>query len=494
MVDRKTVFEIHRLKNEGCSDRKIASLLGINRKTVRKYVFNPDPAISKKNTKPGKLGPYYKLIDEFPEKDPGVSAVVILQRLQEHNFDGKISTVRNYLRKKRDNYKKQKAFIRFESSPGEQFQTDWGHFGSLPYGNTKRKLYALAVTECYSRMLFVTFTHSRKQAVLHQALTDAFKFFCGTPQKIVVDNMLTAVHERSGRIISYNGAFLDFLRPFKTVPHACNVRSPWEKGKVENAIGYIRKNFWPLRTFSNLEDVIRQKDLWLDTVANVRIHETTNEVPAERFKKVSLSPLPEFLSDCRETADTKVYKDFCVKFDCNTYTTPPWAVGKRVTVKADQKKVSIYLREKLIATHFRSWERKKRIELPSHSEQVKKLEKKLWQDRDIALFASLGREASDYLQSLSKAQQPIRKNVTGLLTLKDEYGTSSLIYAIKKATEFKAYGADYIENILYQEMTPEKKHSPVRLNNEALNRIRLSEPSLEDYDRYVTERNKDEDE
>ncbi len=79
-----------------------------------------------------------------------------------------------------------------------------------------------------------------------------------------------------------------------------------------------------------------------------------------------------------------------------------------------------------------------------------------------------------------------------LLTLKDEYGTSSLIYAIKKAIEFKAYGADYIENILYQEMTPEKKHSPVRLNNEALNRIRLSEPSLEDYDRYITERNKDE--
>ncbi len=137
-------------------------------------------------------------------------------------------------------------FIRFESSPGEQFQTDWGHFGSLPYGNTKRKLYALAVTECHSRMLFVTFTHTQKQAVLHQALTDAFKFFGGTPQKIVVDNMLTAVYERVGRIISFNDAFLDFLRPFKTVPHACNVRSPWEKGKVENIISYIRKNFRPL--------------------------------------------------------------------------------------------------------------------------------------------------------------------------------------------------------------------------------------------------------
>ncbi len=116
MIDRKTVFEIHRLKNEGCSNRKIAGIIGINRETVSKYINDPDPAIPKKNnTRPGKLRPYYELIEQFPEKDPDVSAVVILQRLHDHNFDGKISTVRNYLRKIRGNYKKQKAFIRFES-------------------------------------------------------------------------------------------------------------------------------------------------------------------------------------------------------------------------------------------------------------------------------------------------------------------------------------------------------------------------------------------
>ncbi len=97
---------------------------------------------------------------------------------------------------------------------------------------------------------------------------------------------------------------------------------------------------------------------------------------------------------------------------------------------------------------------KKRIELPGHAEQVKKLEKKLWQDRDIAVFASLGNEAADYLKLL--AQQPIRKSVIKMPGLKDEYGTSSLIHAIRKAIGFKAYGADYIENILYQEMTPQK--------------------------------------
>ncbi len=74
------------------------------------------------------------------------------------------------------------------------------------------------------------------------------------------------------------------------------------------------------------------------------------------------------------------------------------------------------------------------------------------------------------------------------MALKDEYGAPSLIYAIKRALQFKAYGADYVENILYQEMTPKKTHPPVRLKNDALNRIRLSEPMLADYDAFILKR------
>ena len=66
-------------------------------------------------------------------------------------------------------------------------QIDWGHFGSLHYGDTTRKLYAMAVIESYSRMSFVEFTHSQNQQALHQCLLNAFRFFGGTPEQIVVD-------------------------------------------------------------------------------------------------------------------------------------------------------------------------------------------------------------------------------------------------------------------------------------------------------------------
>lgn len=72
-----------------------------------------------------------------------------------------------------------------------------------------------------------------------------------------------------------------------------------------------------------------------------------------------------------------------------------------------------------------------------------------------------------------------------MMKFKDEYGSASLIHAIKKAISYKAYNVDYIENILYQEMTPVAQHQPVKLKNDAFNRIRLDEPCLEDYDAYI---------
>jgi len=493
MLDKRTIFEIHRLKNQGWSQRRIARELRVGRDTVKKYLKNPEQTVSKKLSRSSKLNPYRELIDQFLDHDPLVGAPVVLQRLQQNGFDGKISIVRDYLQKKRGQVKYREPFIRFESPPGKQMQIDWGHFGHLSYGQTNRKLYALAVIESYSRMSYVEFTHSQRQEALHQSLLNAFKYFGGTPEEILVDNMVTAVIERQGSLIRFNESFLDFLRLFKIVPVACNVRAPQEKGKIENIIKYLRQNFWPLRSFTDLKDIQTQLIEWLDTIANVRIHQTTGERPKDRFSKVTLRALPELLPDCRETSQVLVHKDFAVRFDGNTYTTPPWCIGKKMTLKADKTTVTVYHQQKTIAIHNRCWKRKERVEIPSHREQVKKMKKRLWQDKQIAAFSSLGHKACDYLEALAQARQPIKKNVSRLLSLKDEYGSLSLIHAIKKALDHKAYGADYIENILYQEMTPKNHHQPVKLKDKALNHIRLTEPSLAEYDAYVVKRRKKDD-
>lgn len=489
MLDKRTIFEIHRLNNMGMKQRQIASELRVGRDTVKKYLKNPEKSFCSKTPRGSKLDPFKNDIDRYLDDDPRVKATVILQRIQRKGFDGEITILRNHLRKIRGKTRNREPYIRFESNPGEQMQVDWGHFGSLSYGEHKKKLYALAVIESYSRKLYVEFTHSQRQEALHQGLLNAFIYFGGVPESILVDNMVTAVVERDRSLIRFNEAFLEFLRPLKINPIACNVRSPHEKGKVESSIKYLRHNFWPLRSFTDLASVRIQVNEWLNTVANKRIHQTTGQRPDERFKGVSLRPLPELLPDCRETAQVPVYKDFAVRFDCNTYTVPPWTIGKKLTIKADNETVTIYYKQKVIAAHRRSWEKKQRIELPAHTEQVRKMKKRLWQDRQVAAFLSLGRDAHDYLNELVKAGQPVKKNVARLLDLRDEYGAPSLILAIQKAIKYHAAGADYIENILYQEMTPQLSHPPVRLKNQNLNHIRLAQPLLAEYDTYIKRRN-----
>ena len=282
MIDMQTIFQIHRLKDEGFSNRAIAVRLKIDKKTVWKYMKNPSDKAAKRTPKPGKLEPYHEFIREILKTHPDIKATVILPKLQEKGYQGEITILRLFLQKIRRTYRE--PFIRFESAPGVQMQVDWGHFGSLDYNGSKRKLYALCVVEAHSRMLFVTFTHSQKQEVLHQGLIEAFIYFGGAPKELLVDNMLTAVIERVGAMIRFNDAFLKFLLLFHINPVACNVRAPYEKGKVEASIKYLRNNFFPARTFEGLSDANAQvlSCVWNTSKADDFVCEYT---------------LPEFIAD-----------------------------------------------------------------------------------------------------------------------------------------------------------------------------------------------------
>jgi len=140
MIDRQSVFQIHRLHNLGFTERKIARRLRLSRPTVKKYIKNPEPARQRKTSRASKLDAYRDRIKAFLEQDPEVKAPVMLQRIEKEGFDGKITIVRDYLKKLRGQQKYRTAFIRFESRPGQQMQIDWGHFGCLVYKETMRKL------------------------------------------------------------------------------------------------------------------------------------------------------------------------------------------------------------------------------------------------------------------------------------------------------------------------------------------------------------------
>src|SRR5438093_10552274 len=108
----------------------------------------------------------------------------------------------------------------------------------------------------------------------------------------------------------------------------------------------------------------------------------------------------------------------------------------------------------------------------------------------MAAVVAFGETAKRYFEHVATTNEPMKKQVKKLLALKDDDGAQALLDAMQRATLHQAFGAHYIVNILYQEMTPQRQHPPVRLKQPHLNPIRLEEPSLEEYDAFVITRNK----
>ena len=182
--------------------------------------------------------------------------------------------------------------IRFETPAGRQAQVDFARF-VFPWGVR----YALLVVLGYSRLLWCRFYQRQDMRTLIDGLEEAFRTFDGVPQELLFDQMkavITRDLRLQGGALVRNLEFLRFAHHWNFTPRACRPYRAQTKGKVERPVRYLRDNFVYGRTFLNDADLDQQRRLWLDRVANVRVHGTTRERPAERFdrdERVLLQPL-----------------------------------------------------------------------------------------------------------------------------------------------------------------------------------------------------------
>ena len=306
--------------------RKIERHLKMGWRTIKKYLEAPAQAPAKRE-RPSKLDPFKATIVEWLEKDPRATATLIHYRLSPLGYRGGYTILQQYVRKVRSRFAPKRAFVRVEPLAGERFEVDWAHFDTLNYAGDIRKLYAFALIEAHSRMLYVEFTHSQSFETFVRCHLHAFHALPGVAREIVYDNLATAVAEHDGRLIRFLPRFLGFAREYGFIPRACHVAAAWEKGKIERAISYIRQSFWPLREFTDLHDVNRQARQWLAEVANQRLHRETRERPRERFQLEALRPLPLIPYDYRDTTEALVHKDLRLHFDGNKYCVPHRYVG-----------------------------------------------------------------------------------------------------------------------------------------------------------------------
>ena len=201
-------------------------------------------------------------------------------------YTGSLTILRRYLRTVRP--PQGRVYQEVHYDPAQAMQVDWGHCGSVQVGTTKRKVSVFVAVLCYSRLMFIEFALSQRKAEFYRSLVQALNYLGGSPRSIIFDNLKAAVLNGSGRNAYLHPEFAALCGTYCLQPIACERRDPESKGVVEAAVRYIKKNALAGRAeqLQTYEDYLTFAPLWLETVANVRLHETTRERPCDRFEQL----------------------------------------------------------------------------------------------------------------------------------------------------------------------------------------------------------------
>lgn len=347
MVKLEGWMQLQELKQRGLSISEISRELGLDRKTVRKHLAGPPKSYERKSAAPVKLEPFKSYLRERWEQ--GVhNGAKLFGELQKRGYTGGYTQLREWIKPWRAEHQ-QRAYVRFETGPGEQSQLDWGHFGNW----NGSRLNGFVLTLCYSRMRYVEFTQKQDAETLMSCLVRAFHYFGGVTEVLLTDNMKTIVDDRIDGQPKWNARFLDFASYYGFLPRACRPYRPETKGKIESAIKFVKGNFWPGIQFTTLEDLNEQVRVWMEEV-NRRVHQTTRELPVARWPNEQLRSIdgqPDY--DTSYASFRQVSKDCLVSYRGNRYSVPHSFVRKTVAVKEPVSggEITIYHQHTLLARH-----------------------------------------------------------------------------------------------------------------------------------------------
>jgi transposase len=485
VIDYETFCRIKQLgEQDGLTPAQIAEALSLDPRTVAKWLeierFRPRQT----QRRPSKLDPYKSTIKRLVETHP-YTAVQIFQRLREAGYSGGITILKEYLYTIRP--KRLPAFLTLAFAPGECAQVDWGHYGSVNVGNTRRRLSFFVMVLCYSRLMYVEFAVSQTLEHFLGCHLNAFAFFGGlVPEKIMVDNLKSAVLRRlTGEAPVFNPRFLDFAQTigFTIVP--CNVGAGHEKGRVESGVGYVKKNFLSGLEISDFSVLNPAARVWLDTVANVRIHGETRERPVDRFEaeRAALRAVPPVDVDIGSVHTVRASNRFRVTHETNRYSVPAEYASQRLTLKTYPDRLCIYHHDKLIARHRRRYDRHGDVEDPDHPKALLEQRRSARAQRTLARFLALAPVAEAYYAELAARRFNPRHHVTKIVALSQIHGAEAVARALEDACHFKAFGSDYIANLLEARARALPEPSPLHLTRRAdLLELELPEPDLSLYD------------
>jgi len=479
------ILEVLRRHQRGESKRRIAAATGHTRVTVRRYVataqqlgwkvdhepseelardvvarLQPGPRASPSEiiTSEQKLVVHVEQIRRWlhpPEEKRGLRLTRIRTLLkQQHAVDVSYSGLRRFAQ----------AYCKFggrtltvrmaETAPGEIAEVDFGQLGRMldPQSGKQRVLYALIITLAFSRHQYVYITHSQNLREVVNGLENAWEFFGGVPQRVIVDNMKTAVTRADRYEPAFQRTFAEYARYRGFVIDAALPRHPTGKPHVERAVQYVRESFFRGVQWMDAAHVQREADRWCREVAGHRVHGTTQQAPLvvfEEIERATLGPMSSARFDPPDWAECKVHPDHHICFGLSFYSVPTRYVGQKVDVRRDQQLVRVYSKGELIKTHQRVAKGKKSTDFADYPP-----DRAAYAMRDVNYWlqqaSEIGTHAGEFASRLLAGRVPWVKlrSAQKLVRMAAKYGAASVDAACARALSYELINVRRLDAIL----------------------------------------------
>lgn len=413
----------------------IATQLNLHRDSVARVLAQAGLPALGPIRRPSAIDPYLPFILETLEQFPRLTASRLYAMARERGYPGCPDHFRHLIARHRPRPKRE-AYLRLTTLPGEQMQIDWGHFGHLEIGRARRPLMGFVAVLSWSRQIFLRFYLGAAMENFLRGHVDALAAWGGCPRIALYDNLKSAVLERTGQVIRFHPTLLALAGHYRFEPRPVAVARGNEKGRVERAIRYIRDAFFAGRRFKDLADLNAQADAWVAGPAGERRcpeDETLTVSEAFARERERLLALPGDAFPTDEIKAVSAGKTPYVRFDLNDYSIPHTCVARTLTVSASLDAVRILDGQTVIATHPRSFDRKRQIERPEHVAALVAHKHQAGAHRGTDHLIKAVPACRELLTQAIERGEPLGRTVRALTDLMERYGVAQFEQAIADA-------------------------------------------------------------
>jgi transposase len=349
---------------DGMSRREAARVFGIDRGTVAKILRHSVPPGYQRvmPVRRPKLAEHVGFIEQILDEDEAAprkqrhTAQRIFERLRdERGYDGGYSTVRDYLRPRRQ--ARREVFVPLAHPPGHA-QADFGEAVAV-LGGVEQKIRFFVMDLPQSDAIFVKAYDAETAEAFCDGHLAAFAFFGGVPLSILYDNTTLAVaqilgdgrRKRSALFAGLQSHYLftdRFGRPAKGN----------DKGAVEGMVGFVRRAFMvPIPRARDIDELnaMLQERCRDRQRAVLRGSEATigDRLVADRSAFLAFPAAP---FDACDKRPGRVSSQALVRYRNNDYSVPVAFAHREVIVKGYVDEVVITNGAEEIARHRRSYE------------------------------------------------------------------------------------------------------------------------------------------